>query len=142
MENSHEVQTALIYFIQSKPDGNALRDIAIRTLRDLNQKVDQSYYVKDISVFERINKPEKVVIKPAEFEKVTRNEINAFARKNLIKLRKQTYLGQEGFAKSIQLNYESYRHYERGKIIVPIEVIVNVCSAFNISIERFLTQSV
>lgn len=142
MENSHEVQTALIYFIQSKPDGNALRDIAIRTLRDLNQKVDQGYYVKDISVFERINKPEKVVIKPTEFEKVTRNEINVFARKNLIKLRKQTYLGQEGFAKSIQLNYESYRHYERGKIIVPIDVIVNVCSAFNISIERFLTQSV
>lgn len=38
MENTHEVQTALIHFIQSRPEGNVLRDIAIRTLKDLNAK--------------------------------------------------------------------------------------------------------
>ena len=54
MENTHEVQTALIYFIQSKPEGNALRDIAIRTLKDMNAKYERAYYgtneLKDIRV--------------------------------------------------------------------------------------------
>lgn len=38
MENTHQIQTALILFIQSKPEGNVLRDIAIRTLQDINRK--------------------------------------------------------------------------------------------------------
>lgn len=142
MENTHELQTALIYFIQSKPEGNALRDIAIRTLKDLNWKTDRSFYGSEDSRFERVTKIQKEAIKAKEFEEFTRQEINVYARKNLIKLRKQTYLGQERFAKVINLNYEKYRHYERGRIILPIEVVVNVCSAFNLPIEKFLTQSI
>lgn len=46
MENTHEIQTALIHFIQSKPEGNALRDIAIRTLRDMNAKEVESEMVR------------------------------------------------------------------------------------------------
>ena len=46
MENTHEVQTALIHFIQSKPEGNALRDIAIRTLRDINAKEIETAMVR------------------------------------------------------------------------------------------------
>ncbi len=46
MENTHEVQTALIYFIQSKPEGNALRDIAIRTLKDINAKEIETAMVR------------------------------------------------------------------------------------------------
>lgn len=46
MEDTHEIQTALIYFIQSKPEGNALRDIAIRTLKDLNAKIPKTEMVR------------------------------------------------------------------------------------------------
>lgn len=46
MENTHQMQTALIYFIQSKPEGNVLRDIAIRTLRDLNRKETETAMVR------------------------------------------------------------------------------------------------
>ena len=141
MENTHEVQTALIHFIQSKPEGNALRDIAIRTLKDLNKKEERSYYgteeLRDLRF-----RSEKQALKAKEVEQFTKAEINVFSRKNLIKLRKQTYLGQERFAKSIKLNYDQYRHYERGRIVVPIEVALNVCSAFNIHLEKFLTQSI
>ena len=141
MENTHEVQTALIHFIQSKPEGNALRDIAIRTLKDLNKKEERSYYgteeLRDLRF-----RSEKQALKAKEVEQFTKAEINVFSRKNLIKLRKQTYLGQERFAKSIKLNYDQYRHYERGRVVVPIEVALNVCSAFNIPLEKFLTQSI
>lgn len=141
MENTHEVQTALIHFIQSKPEGNALRDIAIRALKDLNKKEEQSYYGTEEARDLRF-RSEKQALKAKEFNEFTRQEINVYASKNLIKLRKQTYLGQERFAKVINLNYEKYRHYERGRIILPIEVVVNVCSAFNLPIEKFLTQSI
>lgn len=46
MANTHEEQTALILFIQSRPDGNVLRDIAIRTLRDLNRKETETAMVR------------------------------------------------------------------------------------------------
>lgn len=46
MANTHEEQTALILFIQSKPEGNVLRDIAIRTLRDLNRKETETAMVR------------------------------------------------------------------------------------------------
>jgi len=46
MENTHQIQTALILFIQSRPEGNALRDIAIRTLRDINSKEIETEMVR------------------------------------------------------------------------------------------------
>ena len=38
MSEFHEIQTALIKFIEDRPEGNMLRDIAIRTLKDINAK--------------------------------------------------------------------------------------------------------
>ncbi len=141
MENTHEVQTALIHFIQSKPEGNALRDIAIRTLKDLNKKEERSYYgteeLRDLRF-----RSEKQALKAKEVEQFTKAEINVFSRKNLIKLRKQTYLGQEKFSKAINLSCDHYRHFERGRMVIPIDVAVNVCNAFNIPLEKFLTQSI
>lgn len=141
IENSNELQAALVHFIVNRAEGDMLRDIAIRTLKDLNNKEERSYYGSEELKTERL-KHEKEALKPQEVEPVTKREINVHARKNLIKLRKQTYLGQERFAKSINLNYEQYRHYERGRIVVPVEVVVNVCTAFNIPIEKFLTDSI
>jgi DNA-binding XRE family transcriptional regulator len=142
MENTHEVQTALIYFIQSKPEGNALRDIAIRTLKDLNWKEEQIYYGTDELKTERLTKVEREAKKPIQFEIINRREINVHARKNLIKLRGQAKMSQDHFAKVINIERGTYKHYERGKTVVPIDIAVNVCSAFNIPLEKFLTQSI
>lgn len=38
MNELHEIQIALIKFIEDRPEGNMLRDIAIRTLKDINRK--------------------------------------------------------------------------------------------------------
>ena len=38
MSDFHEIQTALIKFIEDRPEGNMLRDIAIRALKDINSK--------------------------------------------------------------------------------------------------------
>jgi DNA-binding transcriptional regulator YiaG len=141
MENTHEVQAALIHFIQSKPEGNALRDIAIRTLKDLNTKYERAYYgtneLKDI----RVNDYQE--IKSAiEFQQIEKREIHTNTRKNLIKIRRQAGLSREHFARVINLSYAQLKHYEFGKAIVPIDLVVNVCGSFNISVDRFLTQSI
>jgi DNA-binding XRE family transcriptional regulator len=141
IENSHELQTALVHFIVNRADGDMLRDIAIRTLKDLNAKDERSYYGNEELKAERLNR-QKEALKANKVTEVTRREINVYTRKNLIKLRKQTFLGQKLFSRSINLSYETYRHYERGKIVVPIDVAVNVCGAFNIPLEKFLTQSI
>jgi DNA-binding transcriptional regulator YiaG len=137
-ENSHELQTALIHFIVNRADGDMLRDIAIRTLKDLNAKDERSYYGNEELKVQRINE----VLKPQPVHHLNKNEINFLARKNLIKIRKQTFLSQERFARILKLSCDHYRHYEHGRRVVPIDVAVNICSTFNISVDRFLTQSI
>lgn len=141
MENTHEVQTALIHFIQSKPEGNALRDIAIRTLKDLNKKEERSYYGTEELKDARL-KIEREIKKSFEFEPINKREINVYTRKNLRKLRTQANMGQEHFARVVKLSRDDCANYENGRCVVPIEVVVNVCSAFNIPLEKFLTQSI
>jgi len=138
VENSQKLQTALVHFIVNRAEGDMLRDIAIRTLKDLNAKYERAYYGTNELKVERF----KEVIKPKQIQQVTKREINTFARMNLIKLRKQTFLGQEKFAKIIKLSCDHYRHFERGRMVIPIDVVVNVCTAFNIPIDKFLTDSI
>lgn len=35
----------------------------------------------------------------------------------------------------------AYYGYENGKAAIPIDLIVNVCRAFEVSVEKFMTES-
>lgn len=60
MEGNHDIDYALIEFINARPEGNMLRDIAIRTLADRRRKHKDVYIPGNTQrVFGSLNTPSK-----------------------------------------------------------------------------------
>lgn len=138
MEES--VEYALIAFINSKPDGNMLRDIAIRTLKDIMNK-EETHVYPELNENKRylISRPIKTAVKPKDHLRVNRSEINSYTRKNLKKLRNKAMMYQADMARKFGVIYETYRNYENGTEMPP-DLVINVCRAFEIPVEKFMTE--
>jgi len=133
------IDYALMEFINSRPDGNILRDIAIQALKDYRRR-EQAWvfpYENEARVVRVKSKP--VALKPEDKERLDRVSINVYTRKNLKKLRNKAQMYQVDFANKFEADPKNYNRYETGKNPVPIELIVNVCRAFDVSIEKFMT---
>ena len=142
IENSQKLQTALVHFIVNRADGDMLRDIAIRTLKDLNAKYERAYYGTNELKIERFKEVTPKISNASPFVSLPKKKINTNTKRNIRSIRERLNLSQEHFSKMIHLKREDCANYENGRCIVPIEVVVNVCTAFNIPIDKFLTDSI
>lgn len=133
------IDQALMEFINSRPDGNLLRDIAIQALKDYRRR-EQAWvfpYENEARVVRVKSQP--VAVQPRELERVDRKLINVFTRKNLKKIRNRAQMYQVDFANKFEVEPKNYNRYETGKNPVPVELAINVCRAFDISVEKFMT---
>lgn len=142
MTTDSEITSALIQFINERPVGNMLRDIAERTLKDYLRRTE-------VRVFPEMNeqrfvrpKPISSPVVPREHSRVNRAEVNVYAKKNLKRLRNRAQMHQVDFAKRFEVDAKNLHRYETGENSVPVDLAINVCRAFSIELELFLTELV
>lgn len=130
-----EVEIALIEYINSKPEGHLLREIAERQLLDIRNK--GLMYV-DPAENNKLGLVKRTYTSPKR--KLSVDELKDNTSHNCRYLRIRQGLSQWKFGKKIGISERSCNHYESKHIVMPLVVVLNLCIIYNLSVETFTTQ--
>lgn len=132
----YELREALIAFINERPHGNMLREIAERALVDFTSMHSDKFTVPQQNEF--IVPPRKGLEIPKHTE-VDKDIINSNCRLNLRHIRKSNGLLQRQLAKKLKIPLDRIVMYENGHERIPLSFVVKFCLMFGLEMEYFTT---
>lgn len=131
-----KVEIALIEYINSKPEGHLLREIAERQLVDIRQRGLK--YV-DPKENEKLGKVKRVYTPPNK-RKLTLEELKEVIGHNCRYLRIRRGWTLKELGAKIGASESLYRYYENGHTLMPLPAALNMCRIFSLPVEVFTSE--